>query len=125
MQGKHKLTEYLETRQYLRPFFVLCKDKAVDPEILDFITNIFINIQNREYIKANEVYLSLSIGNKPWPLGVSNVSIHERVSRARIATSAHIMNSEETRKYIIAIKRLLTFAQNHFPTDPAKMFLTK
>ena len=34
--------------------------------------------------------------------------------------AAHIMNDEATRKYLQAIKRLLTFAQRAYPTDPSR-----
>ena len=57
-------------------------------------------------------------------MGVTNVGIHERAGRTKLfeSSSAHILNDEETRKYIQAVKRLLTFAQNHMPnSDPSKM----
>ena len=34
--------------------------------------------------------------------------------------SAHIMNDEATRKYLQAVKRLLTFLQRAYPTDPSR-----
>ena len=33
---------------------------------------------------------------------------------------AHIMNDEATRKFIQAIKRLMTFCQRRYPTDPSR-----
>lgn len=34
--------------------------------------------------------------------------------------AAHIMNDEATRKYLQAIKRLQTFMQRAYPTDPSR-----
>ena len=34
------------------------------------------------------------------------------------------MDDEGTRKYLNAVKRLLTYVQKSFPTDPSKMVLT-
>ena len=34
--------------------------------------------------------------------------------------AAHIMNDEATRKYLQGLKRLLTFMQRMFPTDPSR-----
>lgn len=34
--------------------------------------------------------------------------------------AAHIMNDEATRKYLQAVKRLLTFLQRAYPTDPSR-----
>ena len=55
---------------------------------------------------------------------MTSVGIHERSSREKISHvmngAAHIMNDEATRKYLQAIKRLLTFAQRAYPTDPSR-----
>ena len=31
----------------------------------------------REYLKASDQYIQLSIGNAPWPIGVTSVGIHD------------------------------------------------
>ena len=64
----------------------------------------------------------MSIGNAAWPIGVTNVGIHSRTGRERIFSQnvAHILNDETSRKYIQALKRLMTFMQTRFPTDPSK-----
>lgn len=52
------------------------------------------------------------------------MGIHERSSREKISHvmngAAHIMNDEATRKYLQAVKRLLTFVQRAYPTDPSR-----
>jgi hypothetical protein len=68
----------------------------------------------------------LAIGNAPWPIGVTSVGIHERSAREKIShvmnTSgqAHIMNDEATRKYLQGLKRLISFVQRAYPTDPSR-----
>ena len=77
----------------------------------------------REYVKANEQYMMIAIGNAAWPMGVTSVGIHERAGRSKIYKSniAHVLNSETSRKYIQAIKRLMTQNQLICPADPSKM----
>ena len=68
----------------------------------------------------------LCSGNEAWPIGVTSIGIHERSSREKISHvmntggAAHIMNDEATRKYLQAMKRLLTTMQRLFPTDPSR-----
>jgi len=81
------------------------------------VAEIVHNMQTREYLKANDAYLRLSIGNAPWPIGVTMVGIHERSAREKIFSNqvAHVLNDEVSRKYIQSLKRLLTFAQTKRP----------
>ncbi len=73
---------------------------------------------------AARVTVLLHAGNNPWPIGVTSVGIHERSAREKISHvmngGAHIMNDEATRKYLQAVKRLLTFVQRAYPTDPSR-----
>lgn len=80
----------------------------------------------RQYQRANDSYLRLSIGNAPWPIGVTMVgcvdtlfptsftyitldSIHERSAREKISSDqvAHVLNDEVSRKYIQSLKRYI------------------
>ena len=91
-------------------------------DILDPVHNICCFIQEREYVQANDAYLQMAIGNAPWPMGVTMVGIHERSAREKIFTNqvAHVLNDETQRKYIQAIKRIMTWAQRKYPNDPSK-----
>ncbi len=53
-------------------------------------------------IQANDAYLSMAIGNAPWPIGVTMVGIHARSGREKIFSQqiAHVLNDETQRKYI-------------------------
>lgn len=77
---------------------------------------------DRNYLKANDAYLDLAIGKAPWPLGVTNHGIHQRTAQDKIHTKnvAHVLNDETQRKFIQGIKRLMTRAQEFFPTDPSR-----
>jgi pre-mRNA-splicing factor 18 len=94
--------------------------------VLGRLAEIVHFMQKREYQKANDSYLRLSIGNAPWPIGVTMVGyviqilsshfldltnmclrIHERSAREKISTDqvAHVLNDEVSRKYIQSLKR--------------------
>ena len=56
-------------------------------------------------MQANDAYLSMAIGNAPWPIGVTMVGIHARTGREKIFSQqiAHVLNDETQRKYIQVI----------------------
>lgn len=72
--------------------------------------------------QASDAYLQMAIGNAPWPIGVTMVGIHARTGREKIFAQhvAHVLNDETQRKYIQALKRLMTQCQRMFPTVPSK-----
>lgn len=75
----------------------------------------------RNYKEAGDLYVRVAIGNAAWPIGVTMVGIHERSAREKISASstAHVMHDEQTRKYLQAVKRLITFAQRKYPSTPS------
>ena len=85
--------------------------------------DICVSLDRQEYVKAHDAYILLAIGNAAWPMGVTMVGIHERAGRSKIydTKTAHILNDETQRKYITAIKRLMSFAQDARPTKPSQM----
>jgi hypothetical protein len=50
--------------------FALISDQDISPAI-KHVKEIVVWIKNRDYVKANDVYLRLAIGNNPWPIGIS------------------------------------------------------
>lgn len=121
-QGKIAAATYKQTLRNITPFFHLLKKKGLAQDILVPTYEIVLMMRAREYVKANDAYLRLSIGNAPWPMGVTMVGIHERSAREKIFSNqvAHILNDETQRKYIQAVKRLMSFAQIKYPNDPSK-----
>ena len=99
--------------------------RALTPDVLMRIAEIVHHMQRRQYRMANDSYLQLSIGNAPWPIGVTMVGIHERSGREKIFSSnvAHVLNDEVSRKYIQSLKRLMTFAQTRYPPGDISMMM--
>eukprot|EP01117_Protostelium_nocturnum_P002527 TRINITY_DN1323_c0_g3_i2.p1 TRINITY_DN1323_c0_g3~~TRINITY_DN1323_c0_g3_i2.p1 ORF type:complete len:357 (-),score=169.92 TRINITY_DN1323_c0_g3_i2:50-1120(-) len=141
-EGKKEQVNYIQTKKNISPLFKLLAQrvrfsspfcdffdffsdlfsKSVDEDMLQYIHGIALNLKDKEYVKAHDAYLRMAIGNAPWPMGVTMVGIHERSAREKINSGqvAHVLNDEVQRKYIQSVKRLMTFCQKKFPTDPSK-----
>lgn len=124
-KGKDASALQKQTRQYLHPFFKQLKARECPKDVVKNSEVIVARCIEQEYVKASEAYLKMAIGNAAWPMGVTMVGIHERAGREKIHTSnvAHCMNNEMSRKYIQAIKRIMTFCQHAYPTHPSKMVI--
>jgi len=122
MRGKIASATYAQTQAYLKPLFKKLKSRSVPDDILESLVEIVQLVLDREYVKANDAYLQMAIGNAPWPIGVTMVGIHARTGREKIFSKhvAHVLNDETQRKYIQALKRLMTKCQQFFPTVPSK-----
>ncbi|KAI3487058.1 hypothetical protein L1887_49094 [Cichorium endivia] len=125
MQGKLAAATQVQSADYLKPLFKKLRRRALTPDVLMRIAEIVHYVQKREYRHANDSYLQLSIGNAPWPIGVTMVGIHERSGREKIFSSnvAHVLNDEVSRKYIQSLKRLMTFAQSKYPPEDISMMM--
>ncbi|XP_046671778.1 pre-mRNA-splicing factor 18 [Homalodisca vitripennis] len=121
-KGKLAMAKYTQTQAYLKPLLRKLKSKTLPEDISDSLTEIVKHILDRNYIKANEAYLQMAIGNAPWPIGVTMVGIHARTGREKIFSKnvAHVLNDETQRKYIQALKRLMTKCQEFYPTEPSR-----
>ena len=122
MTGRIASATYTQTITYLKPLFKQLKNGKIASDILRHLVIIVRNMLQREYVKANDAYLQMAIGNSPWPIGVTMVGIHARTGREKIFAQniAHVLNDETQRKYIQGLKRLMTHCQRFFPTDPSK-----
>ncbi|CAD8093759.1 unnamed protein product [Paramecium primaurelia] len=128
LEGSQAFNSYKQTLDYIKPLTEqLQKAKmvqSINEEILNALYLIIRFCVYKEYVRAYDKYLELAIGNAPWPMGVTMVGIHERTGRSKISSSqiAHILNDETQRKYIQAIKRLITVSQKTYPSnDRSKM----
>lgn len=124
--GKAASNSMVSAINDLKPLFrrleKINKDpEKLPPDLLDPIAEIVYRAQKRQYVKANDGYLQLSIGKAAWPIGVTMVGIHERSAREKLHETdkgkAHIMADEATRKILQSIKRCLTFAQTRWPPE--------
>ena len=127
-KGKVATKTQKQCKDYMRPFFKMCKAKNLSRDILPHIVRIVTSCKEGEYVVANDAYILLAIGNAAWPIGVTQVGIHARAGRERIEESqtkqAHVMNDECARKYITAIKRCMTYCQTKYPSSPSKSVTT-
>lgn len=97
----------MQSAQNLKPLFKMLRSRELGEDVVRHLAEIIHYAQVRQYQKANDAYLRLSIGNAAWPIGVTSVGIHERSSREKIQQDniAHVLNDEVSRKYIQAVKR--------------------
>ncbi|KAF5359161.1 hypothetical protein D9756_003178 [Leucocoprinus leucothites] len=118
-QGKLAAATQVQSAEYLKPLFKNLRSRSLPSDMLHRIAEVVHHMQKRQYQRANDAYLRLSIGNAPWPIGVTMVGIHERSAREKISRDqvAHVLNDEVSRKYIQSLKRLLTFSQTKYPPD--------
>jgi len=121
-QGKIETATYKQCKKHIKTAFKLLHTRQLPDDLLNPIYDIAQSLENREYVKAHDSYLRMAIGNAPWPMGVTMVGIHERSAREKIHSNqiAHVLNDETQRKYIQAFKRIMTFCQRKYPTDPSK-----
>lgn len=124
MRTKTKMTKatFTQTRLYLKPLLKKLKNDKIPDDIFDSLTEIIKKLLERDYIKASDAYLTMAIGNAPWPIGVTMVGIHARTGREKIFSKnvAHVLNDETQRKYIQGLKRLMTKCQEFYPAAPSK-----
>ncbi|KAF5382060.1 hypothetical protein D9615_004222 [Tricholomella constricta] len=118
-QGKLAAATQVQSAEYLKPLFKTLRSRSLPSDMLARMAEIVHHMQKRQYQRANDSYLRLSIGNAPWPIGVTMVGIHERSAREKISADqvAHVLNDEVSRKYIQSLKRLLTFSQTKYPPE--------
>lgn len=100
----------------------MLRKQTVTDDIADSLVHLVKFTLQRDYIASNEAYMEMAIGNAPWPIGVTNAGIHARPARENIFSKhvAHVLNDETQRKFIQGLKRLLTKAQQYYPTDPSR-----
>ena len=117
---------YKQSRGFIKPLFDLLLNKNFEKkDILDKLFKIMVFCEDRDYKNANDEYIELSIGNAPWPLGVNMVGIHERSERAKIFSDqiANILNDDITKKYLLCVKRIISFIQKKHPKNPSECVL--
>lgn len=122
VKGKLESATYTQTHTYLKPLNRKLKKKSLPEDILESLTEIVMHCLNKDYVKANDAYLQMAIGNAPWPIGVTMVGIHARTGREKIFSKhvAHVLNDETQRKYIQGLKRLITKCQTFFMAEPSR-----
>ncbi|VDK57317.1 unnamed protein product [Anisakis simplex] len=122
-EGKLAATMHKQTMEHLRPLLTSLERHTTNTDIREHIVKICrLIIIERDYIRANNAYMEMAIGNAPWPVGVTRSGLHQRPGSAKayVSNIAHVLNDETQRKYIQAFKRIMSLCQRYFPTDPSK-----
>lgn len=70
-QGRQLSAMQMQTAEYIKPLLKALRRRSLEPDVLLRIAEIVHYMQQREYRKANDSYLQLSIGNAPWPIGIT------------------------------------------------------
>jgi pre-mRNA-splicing factor 18 len=76
-EGKLESILHAQTMEHLKALFKRLKKNDLDEDVMERLVDICYFMQLREYVKANDAYMRLSIGNAAWPVGVVNVGIKE------------------------------------------------
>ena len=121
LEGRSAISTMRLIKEHIRPLFRLLKRRECPGDIERALWCIVKAMRLRNYKEAGDLYVRVAIGNSPWPIGVTMVGIHERSAREKISaqSTAHVMHDEQTRKYLQAVKRLITFAQRRYPSTPS------
>jgi len=121
--GKNATATQKQCRRYMKPLFEMLETQKCSANILSKLATMIGLCDKRMYQKANDLYLKLCIGNAPWPVGATSVGIHERAGRSRIfeGNIAHVMQDENTRKYLQSFKRIMSFLQIIRPNDDCSL----
>jgi len=101
--GEEDTNKFHQTELSCGKLFLLLDKKDVSKEILRDLCTIKRKLVMQEYDEAQGVYFALTIGNAPWPTMLGSKSILE---------------DEEKRKTLQAIKRLMTFFQQRIAPKP-------
>lgn len=124
--GRQTKLSFQQTKMAFDSMYRQLRNGTLDKSLTSGLWRLLSAMQERDYLKASEIYMQLAIGNAPWPIGVTSVGIHERSAREKIShvmntdSTAHIMTDEATRRSLQGIKRLMTFVQRTYPSDPSK-----
>eukprot|EP00127_Corallochytrium_limacisporum_P004524 Clim_evm24s166 gene=Clim_evmTU24s166 len=111
-----KIENISRTKQmkiWIQPLIRSLKLRTIDKGLRRGLLKFVKNVNDGAYTQAYDEYLALAIGKEPWPLGVSNVGIHTRYrSKEKLSQPSNALTDETKRKYLQALKRLLTYAEN-------------
>lgn len=89
MKTKTKIARatFTQTRLYLKPLLKKLKSNKIPDDIFDSLTEIIKHLLKRNYIAASDSYLTMAIGNAPWPIGVTMVYMLKKTIYTEILTS--------------------------------------
>lgn len=127
-----------QSTQSVKSLRKLLKAQTLGPDVLQKVEQICLGLVSREYAEANQAYMNLAIGNRAWHLevptlmesGMTGCTGIERgrlfkqartAQRLNAAAGQSVMDDDEVRSHIVALRRLLAVSQVIRPnSDPSK-----
>jgi pre-mRNA-splicing factor 18 len=70
-KGKLQSINLAQASEHLKPFWDGLRKRNLAMDILIRIADVCRHLQNHSFNLANDAYIRLSIGNAPWPIGVT------------------------------------------------------
>lgn len=98
-----------ETKRDFVPLLYSLRVGSMDPDLLTSLATTLYYLQTNDVLHAKDAYMKLSLGNVVWPIGIIGVGVREGSSTKH----ASIMINDTTRRWITAIKRLITRKEQH------------
>jgi len=128
---KLQVAQHRQVRRDVRPLQKRLRLYTMEAWLLSKLHIIVKSAAEREYRNAAEAYLDLSIGKAAWPVGIGcggsmlmedAIGLHDRFNRnAQVKDISFALNDDVTRKFVQALKRLMSCAQRFWPPeDPSK-----
>lgn len=123
---ENKRKSFKRTTSQMAKLIKILEANVLAKKITKLIRSIFVYVTKKNWDKANERYLKMSIGEAAWPMGIgynSGVTMsknHNGAVGGMVALSKlsgvqfrynEFLHDESKRKYMIALKRLIGFAQ--------------
>lgn len=124
-----------QTQQALIPLLAQLDRRAVQPRLLQRLADFIDLAGQREYAKANDVYLDITIGKSKWHTdmdlgegrahwaGGGNLRTWQRQTIDKDLENQSLFDSDPVvQRYVHALKRFVTHMQQAQPSaDPSKM----
>jgi len=116
-QGRQVSSTFKQSAESLAVLAQLLETRTLRKDILDNLVGIVRYCDERNYRAAMDMYIRITIGNSPWPIGATKTGIHARAGDDKIAehNQDSVMKDPVSKNYMMAVKRLMTHAQLQRP----------
>lgn len=94
----------------LFPLLVALRKQELGQLQLSQLVRVLDAIVDEDYVRAKQEYLTLSIGKGKFPIGLTNVGIHERKQQLQ-GSKAQTQENMVLDDWCVNIKRLVNFKQ--------------
>jgi len=122
-QGRQVSSTFKQSAESLAVLAQLLETRTLRKDILDNLAGIVRYCDERNYRAAMDMYIRITIGNSPWPIGATKTGIHARAGDDKIAehNQDSVMKDPVSKNYMMAVKRLMTHAQLQRPPATVSM----